>query len=83
MNIQRLRNLTTGKMHTKIDDIYEDIEFFTGEKGVMTHMLPNAREAMLPYLKENLPDERYWNNEYDPKHIGDVFVACDEQRRSF
>lgn len=48
LDIQRVRNLTTGRLHTKMDDIYEDIEFLTGEKGIMTHMLLRAREAMMP-----------------------------------
>lgn len=51
MEIQRLRNLTTGILHTEVGHIYEDIEFLTGEKGIMTHMLPRACEAMMPILE--------------------------------
>jgi len=72
MNIenQRLRNLTTGILHTTMDHVYEDIEILTGEKGVMTHLVPNAHEALQPWLKEKLQEGRFWNNIYDTKHKG-------------
>lgn len=74
MDIQRLRNLTTGRLHTKMEDIYADVEYLTGEKGVMTHMLPNAFKALLPYLREVAPDARFWDNAFDLTHTGDVEV---------
>ena len=75
MDIQRLRNLTTGKLHTKMSHIYEDIEFFTGDKGIMTHQLPNACKALIPYLRNNCRDERLWDGLYDPSHTGNIDVA--------
>lgn len=74
MDIQRLRNLTTGQLHTKIDDVYTDIEYLVGEKGVMTHMLPAANRALAPYLRTVVPDERFWDGEHDPSHVGEVDV---------
>ena len=74
MDIQRLRNLTTGRLHTKMEDIYADIEHLTGEQGVMTHMLPNACRAMEPYLREKAPDARLWDGAYDVTHTGDADV---------
>lgn len=76
MNIQRLRNLTTGKLHTTMDDIYEDIEFFVGEKGVMTHQLPNASRALEPWLREQIKDQRFWDGEYDITHTGEIEVRA-------
>lgn len=75
MEIQRLRNLTTGRLHTEMGHIYQDIEFFTGEKGVMTHMLPNAMSALKPHLQEQFKEERLWDGEYDPSHKGSVDAA--------
>ena len=72
MNIQRLRNLTTGKLHTNITDIYQDVEYITGEKGVMTHMLPNAFRAMQPWLRIHVTDTRFWDGNYDLTHTGDI-----------
>ena len=74
MDIQRLRNLTTGRLHTKIEDIYADIEHLTGEEGVMTHQLPNACRALEPYLREKVTDSRFWDGEYDTTHTGDIDV---------
>ena len=74
MDIQRLRNLTTGKLHTDVSHIYQDIEFFTGEAGIMTHMIPNAFKALKPYLESKIKDPRFWDNNYDPSHIGEIDV---------
>ena len=31
MDIQRLRNLTTGRLHTQMTDIYMDLDYLTGQ----------------------------------------------------
>lgn len=56
---QRLRNLTTGRLHTEMDDIYADLEMITGESGLMTHMLPGALRCVTPWLHGCKLDERY------------------------
>lgn len=75
MDIQRLRNLTTGLLHTDIRHVYQDIEFFTGEKGLMTHMLPRANRALRPYLRNIIKDPRVWDEKYDPTHRGWIEVS--------
>jgi hypothetical protein len=80
MDYQRIRNLTTGRLHTNMDDIYKDIEMITGESGIMTHMLPNVMRAMEPWLKVIMnkrtgdadTDERFFDGKYDVTHTGDV-----------
>ena len=88
MEIQRQRNLTTGILHTEIGHVYEDIEFLTGEKGIMTHMLPRANEAMKPILGELLKkvenSERFFNGKWDKEHTGEVdnaTVCCPREGR--
>jgi len=71
MDIQRLRNLTTGKLHTKMEHIYEDLEIITGEPGIMTHMIPRIYTAVKPWLKQHVTDGRFWNDRHDPEHCGD------------
>lgn len=71
MDCQRLRNLTTGRLHTNIDCIYKDLEIITGQTGLMTHMLPRAVGAITPWLRKHVTDARFWNGEYDPSHTGD------------
>ena len=85
MNIQRVRNLTTGILHTQMSDIFEDIEAITGEKGIMTHQLGNANKALWPYLIKVVPDERFWNEKHDTEHTGEVDVPAmnAEQRAEF
>lgn len=74
MDIQRLRNLTTGILHTKMAHIYEDLEDITGEKGLMTHMLPRAASAVEPWLREHVTDERFWNGKFDTANTGEIDV---------
>ena len=71
MKIQRLRNLTTGHLHTNMGDIYEDIAAITGEDGIMTHQLPNAFRALLPWLKDKISDQRFFEDKHDPNHVGE------------
>ncbi len=56
-DIQRLRNLTTGILHTEIGHIYEDIESITGAKGVMANSKiarPKDAAKMLSRLYEGI-----------------------------
>ena len=85
IDIQRLRNLTTGRLHTKMSDIYEDIEIMVGEKGIMTHMLPRACKAMNKWLKASYPDPELWDGEYRPNHDGlvELKVMTDGEKKVF
>ena len=74
MDIQRIRNLTTGRLHTEIEHVYQDIEFIVGETGLMTHMLPNACRAIEHYLKAKISDPKFWNGEYDKTHNGEFEI---------
>lgn len=75
MDIQRLRNLTTGRLHTEMAHIYEDIEHLVGVKGVMTHQLGKAASALEPYLRDVTDDLRLWDGKFDPTHIGEIEVS--------
>jgi hypothetical protein len=70
MDIQELRNLTTGRLHTDMGAVYKGVEFITGAPGVMTHMLPSAFRAMQPWLRSKVTDPRFWDGEYDTTHTG-------------
>ena len=85
MDIQRIRNLTTGRLHTEMGHVYEDLGWLTGEPGLMTHMLPRALNAVEPWLRENIEDERFWNGEWDTTHIGEIELAepSKEDKRVF
>lgn len=72
MDIQRLRNLTTGRLHTKIGLVYEDIETVTGLPGLMTHQIPNAMTALKPWLLDNVTDSRFWDGNFDITHVGNI-----------
>lgn len=74
MDIQRLRNLTTGRLHTEMSHIYQDIETLIGSEGIMTHHLPSAMRALEPFLQKRVLCERFWDGKYDVTHTGDYFV---------
>lgn len=83
MDIQRLRNLTTGRLHTEIGHIYEDLGNITGETVLMTHTLPRVMRAVEPWLREQIVDERFWDGEYDTTHTGDFDLrnpSADERK---
>lgn len=71
MDSQRLRNITTRKLHTDFSCVYEDLSQLIGEPGLMTHMLPTVMRAVEPWLREHVTDPRFWDNKYDPTHTGD------------
>lgn len=84
MDIQRVRNLTTGKLHTEMGHIYEDLGIITGEDGLMTHMLPRALKAVTPWLKDNVLDDRFWDGKFDQSHLGEIDLPVpthDEQKK--
>ena len=85
MDIQRLRNLTTGILHTKIDHVYEDLGLITGELGLMTHMLPRVMKAVEPWLKEQINNERFWDGKFDTTHVGEINLpeATEEEKKVF
>jgi hypothetical protein len=74
MDIQRLRSLTTGILHTPISDVYEDIAYITGEEGIMTHRIPDALTAIKPWLRQQVLDTRFWDERWDSTHIGQVDI---------
>jgi hypothetical protein len=75
MDIQRLRNLTTGRLHTDTRDIVKDIEHLTGTKGLRTDQLPEARRAMLPWLEKVITDPRFWDGQFDTTHVGEYEIV--------
>ena len=83
MEIQRLRNLTTGILHTDIGCVYEDLGMLIGINGLMTHMLPRAMNAVEPWLREKVVDPSFWDDKYDPDHSGDYDLPgpTEEDRR--
>jgi hypothetical protein len=74
MDVQRLRNLTTGRLHTRMEDVYLDIEYLTGVAGVMTHQLPNALFSLEPWLRQMVADQRFFDGQFDPMHTGQIDV---------
>jgi hypothetical protein len=80
MEIQRLRNLTTGRLHTNMGHIYEDLESITGEKGLMTHMLPRALLAVTPWLKQHVTEPRFWDGQFDKTHTGTLALPASSEK---
>ena len=66
--------------------IYEDIGILTGFDGVMTHQIPRAVEAMDPWLRSMVTDARFWDDKYDPSHVGEFAIepmTADESTAMF
>lgn len=75
MDNQRLRNLTTGYLHTDTSFVYEDIEQLTNI-SVLTHEIPVFIESLIPFLRRKIKDDRFFDGKFDPTHIGKTRVVC-------
>jgi hypothetical protein len=64
-------------------DIFEDISYITGINGWMTHQLPAVLRAILPYLRRNITDERFWDGAYDPTHTGEIKILAMNEREQY
>lgn len=82
---QRLRNLTTGRMHTSLADIQFDIEALVGTDGLFIHQIPAAYTALLPWLKERVTEARFWDGAYDLSHDGETEIEPmnEEEQKAF
>ncbi len=61
-----LRNITTGILHTKIEDVYVFLEKYIEADGIMTHQIPSACRALEPFLKTKLSADwfdKVWEKE--------------------
>lgn len=65
---QRLRNLTTERLHTNIADIYEDLMAIVG--GFFLPISISAvHTSVLKWLKTLDLDPKFWEDEFDPDHV--------------
>jgi len=85
IDCQQLRNLTTGKLHTEVSHFIQYLEMFSGLAGLSNYELRRVRDALLPWLKEVVEDERFWDGKYDPSHTGTMVVRMPtrEERAAF
>tara|TARA_R110002012_G_C11416004_1_gene587639 strand:+ start:361 stop:651 length:291 start_codon:yes stop_codon:yes gene_type:complete len=74
MDIQRLRTLTTGRLHTKLAHVYLDLQFLTGVESVFTHQIPVFLDAINPWLKEKIIDPKFWDGKHDRGHKGEIAI---------
>ena len=74
MDNQRLRNLTTRRLHTCSEDMREDIGFLTGEQNLSTIQAAMLLDKLRPWLREQVTDDRFWNGELDLTHQGETAI---------
>ena len=64
LTAKRIRNLTTGILHTCMDDVHRDLAAIVGVDGLMTHQLPRVRDCVLPWLREKTKnDPVFWGED--------------------
>jgi hypothetical protein len=70
----RLRNLTSGVLHTNNIDMKEDIELIVGLPIINTFSdLVNASIVIVSFLEERLPAE-FFENGYVPNCQGEIEI---------
>ena len=77
-------NITDGHLYTNMDDVYAFFESVI-TPGIFTHMLPNARLAILPILEKKLNQEEYFGVGYHPllPNPEVTLIFTDEDREEF
>ena len=67
MDILRIRNLTTGLLHTDIAHLYQDLSIISGVKTpIYTHQIPQFARAVLPWLREKITDDEFFDGKHNP-----------------
>lgn len=72
----KLRNITTGILHTNIGDVYEFLEKYLGAEGIMTHQIPSACRALEPFLKSKLTAE-WFTQTWEKENLNDLAEVAD------
>ncbi len=55
--LAQILNVIDGHLFSKIDDVYELLDFMTGD-SLMTHQLPRASDEVKPYILNRHPQLR-------------------------
>ncbi len=78
MDAQRLRQLTSGVLHTDMRHVLQDLAWFTNLGEPMTHQLPNVLDAVKPYLLQQLEElgekRDFVTPDYRPDIVGEVNI---------
>lgn len=75
MEIQRVRNLTTGILHTDLVYVYEDLRAIT-TLPFLTQEIPNAIESLQPSLRQHISEDRFWTGKLDLEHVGEIDIPA-------
>ena len=81
----KLRNVTSGRLHTDIGDVYKFYEEYCGANGIMTHHIPIAYQALLPILKSKLSEE-WFSDEWIKTGLDEVVEVpemTEEEKATF
>lgn len=82
----QILNITTGRLYTSMDDIYDFFDKVIKD-GIMTHMLPNARMAIVPLLqgKFSEDDKILFDSIYEPESSNKEvkFTFTDDDKKEF
>ncbi len=71
MDIQRIRNLTTGILHTNLLDVHEDVARLTGVV-ILKREMPFVIPAMREWLRRVVEDERFFDVGLCYGHVGEI-----------
>lgn len=81
----KIRNVTSGILHTNIGDVYEFYDQYLDAPGIMTHHIPSAFKALQPILKNKL-DDKWFTDEWIKEGLDEAYVIPDltqEEKNAF
>ncbi len=81
MSFQRIRNLTTGMVHTKFKHVAQDIDGLMGDSIFDATRPLVYRTIIKPHLRKYVKDGRFWKVEMDESHVGTMDIPTIEESK--
>jgi len=75
-SFQRIRNLTSGILHTNPEDVKNDLGAILGIGDSLPHfMVTKMMQPVKDFLRKNILDQRFWDDKLDLSHVGTINIS--------
>ncbi len=75
-------NITTSRLFTNMDDVYEVLDYLTGD-SIYTHQIPRVMDAAQPYVLSLHPELKGVGDNVEINSFEDAKAFVDEQKKIF
>ena len=75
-------NITTGRLFTRMDDVYNVLNYLTGD-SIFTHQIPRVMEIAKPYVLSLHPELKGVGDDVEIHNFEEAMAFVDEQKKIF